>query len=68
MKVFYLLLFGIFGAVFVLLGIFGAEWYMRYIETRPLFRRLGRNGARVLTVIVGALLVLYGIAVFADLI
>lgn len=64
MKVFYLLLFGIFGAVFVLLGILDAEWYMRYIETRPLFRRLGRNGARVLTVIVGALFVLYGIAVF----
>ena len=64
MKVFYLLLFGIFGAVFVLLGISGAEWYIRYIETRPLFRRLGRNGARVLTVIVGALFVLYGIAVF----
>ncbi len=68
MKVFYLLLFGIFGAVFVLLGILDAEWYMRYIETRPLFRRLGRNGARVMTVMIGALLVLYGIAVFTDLI
>lgn len=68
MKVFYLLLFGIFGAVFVLLGILDAEWYMRYIETRPLFRRLGRNGARVMTVMIGALLVFYGIAVFTDLI
>lgn len=65
MRVFYLLLFGIFGIVFMLLGIFGAEWYMRYIEQRPIFRRFGRKGARVLTVITGALLLLYGIAVFA---
>ncbi|MBQ8826700.1 MAG: hypothetical protein IJ007_06370 [Oscillospiraceae bacterium] len=66
MKLFYLLLFGIPGVVFIGLAAINAEWYFSYLEKTPLFRRFGRTGSRVLVSVTGLLLVLYGSAVFFE--
>ena len=64
MKLFYLLLFGVPGIIFIGLSVINAEWYFSYLEKTPLFRRFGRAGSRVLAAVIGLLLVLYGAAVF----
>lgn len=64
MKLFYLLLFGVPGIIFIGLSVINAEWYFGYLEKTPLFSRFGRAGSRVLAAVIGLLLVLYGAAVF----
>ena len=64
MKLFYLLLFGVPGIIFIGLSVINAEWYFSYLEKTSLFRRFGRAGSRVLAAVIGLLLVLYGAAVF----
>ena len=66
MKMFYLLLFGVPGVVFMGLAAMNAEWYFGYLETRPFFRKLGRKGSRIAAAVIGLLLVLYGAAVFFE--
>ena len=66
MKLFYLLLFGVAGIVFIGLAAMNAEWYFAYLEKTPLFRRFGRTGSRMTAAVIGLLLVLYGAAVFFE--
>ena len=57
------ILFGAFGAVFVIIGISGAGWYFRSVMQRPFWRRLGKTGSRIFTVLIGLLFLLYAAAV-----
>ena len=66
MRLFYLLLFGVSGVIFMSLSLINAEWYFQYLITRQPFRKLGRTGSRVLTALIGLALVMYGAAVYKE--